>query len=268
MPSGPDLLTAVLLMALLLVLGETLRALLAGELFVPAQPRRPLAFDWAVLAGALLFIALNIVPVLLHPFLANEATAAQTTPTSLRIEEAILTHFVVIAVLLTLIAARRTNRPADYGIDARGWLSEMRYGGLGFLASLPFVLAVILLMARWRSHETQNPLLIVLQQTGSERTLWEVAFTAVASAPLAEELLFRVTFQGPLQVRLPRGWAIAIPAIIFASVHGPYDALPLLPLALVLGVLYYVRRSYIAIVTAHGLFNAAFLVLALTQRGA
>jgi membrane protease YdiL (CAAX protease family) len=53
---------------------------------------------------------------------------------------------------------------------------------------------------------------------------------------------------------------------VFAGVHGLHDALPLLPLALVLGALYHLRRSYVAIVTAHACFNAAFLVLALLQR--
>jgi uncharacterized protein len=88
----------------------------------------------------------------------------------------------------------------------------------------------------------------------------------VISAPLSEELLFRVTFQGPLEARLPLSWAITIPAFVFAGVHGLHDALPLLPLALVLGALYHLRRSYVAIVTAHACFNAAFLVLALLQR--
>jgi membrane protease YdiL (CAAX protease family) len=267
MPAAPDLVTAVLLAALVLVLGEILRAVSTGELFVPQQPRRRLEFDWAVLAAALVFILLNIVPVLLQPlFAGGESAGEKPASPSLRIEAAILTNFVVIAVLISLIIARRKNRLTDYGIDLHGWLAEMRFGGLGFLVSLPFVIGIILITTRWRGPDTQNPLLVLLHQTGSGRTILEVAFTAVISAPLAEELLFRIAFQGPLETRLPRGWAIAIPAFVFASVHGPYDALPLLPLALVLGALYHLRRSYVAVVTAHGLFNAAFLVLALFQR--
>jgi membrane protease YdiL (CAAX protease family) len=267
MSAAPDSLTIILLASVFVVLAEMLRALSAGALLSPPQPRRQLQFDWAVLGAALFFILLNVIPVLLQPFLpVVESAAEKPTPTSRGVEGAILTNLFIMAVLITLIFARPKNRLADYGIDLRGWLAEMRFGGLAFLACLPFVIALILLTSHWRSPDTQNPLLILLRQTGSERTLSEVVFAAVLSAPLAEELLFRVAFQGPLEARLHPVWAIAIPAFVFAGVHGRYDALPLLPLALALGVLYHFRRSYVAVVTAHALFNATFLILALAQK--
>ena len=219
MSAAPDPLQIILLAFVFLVLAEILRALSAGTLLAPPQLRRQLQFDWAVLAASSLFISLNVLPVLAQPFLKRAATAvakaapetstekpAETAtekpaPTSLRVEAAVLTNFVIIAVLVLLIVARRKNELSDYGVDATGWLAEMRFGGLGFLACLPFVIALILLISPWRSPETQNPLLILLRQTGSERTIWEVVLAAVVSAPLAEELLFRVAFQGPLEAR-------------------------------------------------------------------
>ena len=156
---------------------------------------------------------------------------------------------------------RLRHRPAR--LAGRGSLR-----GLGFLACLPFVIVVMGLVSRWRSPDTQNSLLILLREAGNEWTIVGVVFTAVVSAPLTEELLFRVAFQGSLETRLPLPWAIGIPAVIFASVHGRYDVLPLLPLAIVLGVLYHLRRSYVACVTMHAMFNATFLVLALWQRQA
>jgi membrane protease YdiL (CAAX protease family) len=286
MSAAPDPIQIILLAFVFLVLAEILRALSAGTLLAPSQPRRQLQFDWAVLAASSLFISLNVLPVLAQPFLKRAATAvakaapetstekpaAETAaekpvPTSLRVEAAVLTNFVIIAVLVLLIVARRKNELSDYGVDATDWLAEMRFGGLGFLACLPFVIALILLISPWRSPETQNPLLILLRQTGSERTIWEVVLAAVVSAPLTEELLFRVAFQGPLETRCRPATAIIFPALVFAAVHGPYDALPLFPLAIALGCLYHFRRSYVAVVTAHALFNATFLILALAQRG-
>jgi uncharacterized protein len=267
MPELPALIPWILLAVLLLVLGEILRAVLKRQLLVPRQPRRPLEFDWVVLSVALAFILLNVVSVLVRLLTAGGEDAGEKSPlTSLRVEAAILTNFVIIAILVSLILARRINRLVDYGIDLRGWLAEIRFGGLGFLASLPLVVAVIVILGPYRSQETQNSLLILLRETGSKRTILEVVFAAVVTAPLAEELLFRVILQGLLETRLSLAGAIAIPACVFAAVHGPYDALPLLPLALVLGALYHLRRSYVANVTTHALFNATFLILALWQR--
>jgi len=266
MPAAPDPITAILLAVIFLTLTEILRALGAGQLLAPPQPRPRLKFDWAVFAAACTFIALPALLGLL--FAGREISTDKSAAPPDHVDGAILTNFVIIAVLVAVIFARRKNRPADYGIDLRGWLAEIRFGGLGFLACLPFVVAIILLTSHWRQPDKQNMLLILLRDTQSEWTILKVVFAAVISAPLAEELLFRVSFQGPLETRLSQGWAISIPAFIFASVHGIYDALPLLPLALALGALYHLRRSYVAIVTAHALFNASFLVLALWQRDA
>jgi membrane protease YdiL (CAAX protease family) len=261
-----DVILTILLLPLILVLLEILRAVSMGGLLVPPQPRPRLQFDWTVLAVASGVIFLNILPRLLRPLLGSEKLS-DAPPSFLAIAEAILTHVTVVAVLISLIVGRGKNRLADYGIEWRGWLAEVRFGGLGFVACLPFVIAIMRILGSFRSENTQNPLLILMQRTGSEQILVGAVFIAAVSAPLTEELLFRVAYQGMLETRLPAGWAIGISTFIFAAVHGVYDALPLLPLALTLGLLYHFRRSYVAVVTTHALFNATFLVLALWRHG-
>ncbi len=268
MSDSPDPIATTLLVALFLVLTEIVRAFSSGTLQAPRPPRRQLQFDWAVLALAGAFILLNVLPALLRPFMGGPEPAPKREPTVLLIVVSVFFNFGILIMLLAVIPARKKNDLADYGVDRRGWLAEVRYGGLGFLASLPFVFVVMALVSRWRTPETQNALLVLLRQSGNESTIVGVVFMAVVAAPLTEELLFRVCFQGPLETFLPAAWAIGIPAVIFASVHGPYDALPLLPLAIMLGILYHVRHSYIANVTAHAMFNAMFLVLALWQKQA
>ena len=60
----------------------------------------------------------------------------------------------------------------------------------------------------------------------------------------------------------PRESLVAV-AIIFAAVHRLPDALPLVPLALILGYVYQQRRCFLSIVLIHMLFNATNLGLAL-----
>jgi uncharacterized protein len=267
MPATPDPLTILLLVLICLVLGEMLRAFSSGDLLAPPQPRRRIAFDWAVLAVAMVFILLSLVPAAAMLF-KDAHPVEKAEPTNLRIGGAILEKFFVIGALAVIMVARQKNRLTDYGIDLRGFLAEVRYGGMGFLACLPFVIFIMALLGHWRRPEVQNPLLILLHESGNEATIVQVVFVAAVAAPLAEELLFRVVFQGNLEARLPVDWAIGIPAFIFAAVHGIYDALPLLPLAIALGVLYHRRRSYVAVVTAHAMFNATFLALTLWPRQA
>lgn len=266
MPATPDPLTILLLVTICLVLAEILRALSSGALLAPPQPRRRLEFDWAVLAAAIVFILLlGLLPAVAMLF-KDGHPVEKAAPLNQRLWAEILQEFFIIGALVVIMESRQKNRLTDYGIDLRGFLAEVRYGGLGCLACLPFVIVTMALLSHWRSPDKQNPLLIVLHETANEWTIVQAVFVAAVAAPLAEELLFRVAFQGNLETRLPAAWAIAIPALIFPAVHGIYDALPLLPLAIALGVLYHRRRSYVAVVTAHAMFNAIFLALTLWPR--
>ncbi len=103
----------------------------------------------------------------------------------------------------------------------------------------------------------------MLQRTDSDGAVIVITIAAVVAAPLTEELIFRIVFQGLLESLVPPPVAILIPAVAFSIMHGKYDAIPLFPLALALGIVYHIRRSYVAVVTIHALFNATFLALAL-----
>jgi membrane protease YdiL (CAAX protease family) len=255
------LLVSVLLIGLLLVVGEALRALSAGELFTSRQPRRPLRFDLQALLSAVLLS--QLVPALTNLLFG---VSLKDGFSEKAVQALVVGHVLTVASLVPLLVTSGKNRLADYGIGLQAWADEVRYGAVGFLASLPPVFVVLLLMSPLRSAETENPLLKLLAQSHSDRVLAEVTFAAVVSGPLMEELIFRVVLQGLLETLIRPWMAILATAILFAGVHGLYDALPLLPLAMILGIVYHVRRSYLAVVTIHALFNMTFLLLTLVTR--
>jgi membrane protease YdiL (CAAX protease family) len=88
-----------------------------------------------------------------------------------------------------------------------------------------------------------------------------MALAVAVVAPLSEELLFRVVLQGWLTERISATVAVPVVAIVFAAVHGWRDGLALLPLALILGYVFARRRSYLAVVTTHALFNSVMFGL-------
>ena len=262
MADVPALVITLLLVGLLLVLGEMARATVVGELIAQRRSRKPLVVEWHVVAAAIFFLLVFVVPAVIEALHRNRppGTASEDS-----IVFSIIANFVILAAVIPLLAMTGKNRLADYGIDSQGWRAEVRYGGLGYLVTIPLVLAAIVAMSSLRGPQTVHPYLKLLE-AGNGSAIIGVAFAAVVAAPLTEELIFRVVFQGLLESLVPPSAAILVPAVAFAAMHGKYDALPLFPLAIVLGIVYHVRRSYVAVVTIHAMFNATFLTLALCAR--
>ena len=218
----------VLLAGLLLVLAE-ITAVSHGGMITLRRPRKTVVVEWHVVGMAVVFILLFVVPAVIESLVGQRVREKATDNA---VVFAIVANFVILAAVIPLLAVTGRNSLSDYGIDGRQWLGE-RFGGLGFLIAMPFVIVVLEAMASWRGPQTEHPYLKLLA-TGNDWAIIGVAFAAVVAAPLMEELIFRVIFQGLLE-SLVRPWAaILFPAIAFAAMHGKYNALPLLPLALVL----------------------------------
>lgn len=149
------------------------------------------------------------------------------------------------------------------GFRCDGLPGQFRDGGLGFIAQFLPVLAVMFAMTPLRTEETTHVMLRALQELGVSWEAVPIVATAVVAAPLFEELMFRVVLQGWLRSFLPAGWSIGLASLIFALVHGWADAPAIFVLALIMGTLYERRRSYVAVVTMHALFNAFNVTAAL-----
>jgi membrane protease YdiL (CAAX protease family) len=90
--------------------------------------------------------------------------------------------------------------------------------------------------------------------------------SAAILAPICEELVYRVVLQGWAQARTGPVMSITISTLIFVSIHQRFDWLPLAALAIILGYVYYRRRSLLAVVTIHALFNTTMLTFAILLR--
>ncbi len=108
-----------------------------------------------------------------------------------------------------------------------------------------------------------NPLLELLRSGPGQELMLLIALTAVVVAPIAEELQFRVVLLGGLlQAGRPQvAWLFS--SALFAMAHGFPDSLALLPLSFLLGYAYMRRRSYVAVMLVHFLFNLSNIALAM-----
>ncbi len=178
-----------------------------------------------------------------------------------------LINVLIVSLLLAMLAHPSSTRLSDFGIKLGGWRRAAVNGALGFLASLLPVYSIQVLMVLvnlvlpFRNEETQHSFLQLLSSNTDPTAIAWVALAAVMLAPLAEELMFRVIIQGWLQSRVRPALAIAASAILFSAIHGFPDAIGLLPLAVILGYVYYRTHSYLAVIALHALFNAFSLAV-------
>jgi membrane protease YdiL (CAAX protease family) len=208
-----------------------------------------------------------------HPFVVLLAAAwvalqfaftlyAQPQPTPSMPQSACVSQAVTWCILIALLWATCPSSLAEYGLGLPRGVRPLMDGVLAFAAAILPVTLILLATQRFRNVETQHPFFQVLRENPGAATIAWLALAVVVTAPLLEELIFRVVLQGWLQTRYPPAWAIGISAVVFAGVHGWPDVLPLLPLAAILGYLYWRRRSYASCVVAHALFNAMYLAIA------
>jgi membrane protease YdiL (CAAX protease family) len=204
----------------------------------------------------------------------TRAEGGQIKPAKIRRDAIVTSVFnaIIVAGLLMMLEFPPLGEPPgtppparECGIALEHVPRQLLDGCAGFLAAVAPVMVVILVTWSFRSEKTQHGFLQLLRAEPTASNVLLIAAAAVVLAPLAEELLFRVFVQGWMQPHLPPALAILISSTLFCIAHSFPDSLPLFPLAVILGTIYYRRNSYLAVVVTHALFNAANLLLLLTS---
>jgi membrane protease YdiL (CAAX protease family) len=242
-----------------------------GLVALAFEPREPIAWHPGVLAVSLSWIGLQVAGGLLgliSEMVSPAPAAPPPDPTAEASAVGVLLSAVISLTIWGVVLAALwwqspTHRLADYGITFRRLPQQVVVGTLGSLASAIPVLVAALMVAPFRTEKTQHVLLQFIRGEADVVAIAAVAFIAVVAAPLMEELIFRVVLQGWLTTTLPERQALPIAAGIFAAVHGWPDAIPLFPLALILGMVYHRTHRYFTVVVLHAIFNATNLAFAL-----
>ncbi len=172
--------------------------------------------------------------------------------------------------ILTMVGLLRLAGPLrkeDFGCRLAGWQYDVIVGAAGFLASIVpvYVVTTVQQSLQWRQPNDKHDYFKILENDDGSGVLFGVVAAVIVAGPMAEEMLYRVVLQGSVQSQLGLWMAIGFSSVIFCLSHRLDDILPLAPFAIILGYIYYRRRSYVAVVVAHGLFNAFFITLALLQ---
>ena len=201
-----------------------------------------------------------------HPFFVEVSTEKPRAFSVELVHLALESNAIIVLVLVGLLAYTGRFLLVEFGIDHRCWRDDLRDGGLTFLAAVAPVILFLQATSSLRSDETKHSFLKLLSDSPNTNVVLSIALAVLVSAPLAEELLFRVVLQSALRQRFSAGVSIGISSVLFCLVHGWLDGFALLPLAVLLGYLYERRHSYLAIVITHSLFNAWNLWMAIAMK--
>lgn len=194
------------------------------------------------------------------------ASFSQPQVSVLKLNQIIQSCLVLLAltgILLLILTIVNWKSLPQLGFRRDQLPTQLRDGTLGFLLALVPVTLLLVATYPFRSEETLHPLLQLLRSNPGLGVIGWIFLSAIVIAPLFEELIYRVLLQSWLEGFLSPLPAILVSALIFSVVHGFPDAIPLFPLAVLLGTLYYYRRSYFANVLMHALFNAINFALAI-----
>jgi len=290
----------VLLLACLATWLQRLRRRKSNQPLLAMAPRPAVPWGLCHLLAALVLLTLfeTVAVFLVNPDRLSEteppaANALQTPPQAVSATLAPADLWSTAGARLAMLAASIllivvTVRPtlADLGIRGSELLADLRLGCHGFLMFGPPAYAIQMLLTVWSPES--HPIIESLRAAPDTRLMIASVASAVVAAPLQEEFLWRLLFQGwleklarapsePMELMFGRSraasagsvdqavitWPILVSSFLFALLHlshGP-AAVALFFFAVGLGWLYQRTHRIVPCITAHLLLNGCSLAL-------
>lgn len=167
-------------------------------------------------------LALTVVPVLLTRVLGIGAAASGATanvadldPAYVRFGMYALANWIVLAVLVWMVGTRRLRA---LGVRLRLSVGRFGWAVVAFMVGLlvyqgTAFLAAALGLPALAGMDYAAP--------GAFELVLLVVFVVI-TAPVSEEILFRVVWIGGLGAHIPKWSAAALSILVFAAIHYPY----------------------------------------------
>ncbi|HUE81689.1 MAG TPA: type II CAAX endopeptidase family protein [Pyrinomonadaceae bacterium] len=198
---------------------------------------------WGLSVALLIIVpVLTLIPYVLYRVAVygpGEAFRAEQQIIVLSIVGVLPAHFLTLG-LAWLIVTNRGRRPFWKTL---GWSWPRNFGPWKAIGLAVLLLGVGLLITTMvRGSETQLDQLI----KSSPQARWIVAFLAVATAPLVEEVIYRGVLFAAFQKVLGTRWAVVIVSGMFLAVHilQYYNNLGVLSVIMILSVALTLVRAY------------------------
>lgn len=270
----------------------------SGRELLSYEPRRRSPWGPLVLAIPLAIVGQSFAQLFIPAPSLEETTATDFVNVALN---AAILQIVYVILVLGWFELDRKVTCADLGLPEsfKQLCSDVLAGTVGCVAALLPVFLVNVILMQLLQVEDGHPLIERLMNSSSSAMLSAAFVSAVISAPIFEEVVFRLFLQGWLEKLedeslgfqaterdiadeqslqtaivlrpssgwlglLPHGWLpIVISSVLFGLAHVGHGVapIPLVLLGLVLGYLYQRTHRILPCIVAHMLFNTYTMVL-------
>ncbi|MDO8916316.1 MAG: CPBP family glutamic-type intramembrane protease [Coriobacteriia bacterium] len=243
----------------------------AGKTAQEAVPETAPAVEWSLREAVVVLVVAVVLQVFMQMALGSTLVRSLTDNGIMLARGTVLALYYSAQICMLLLLALRRDV---------GFLEAFRLDAPPDFLSIPLGLSMLVvtwsfsmlfraaaIAAGWKPPASDSPSLT--QLFGADALGMTVTVVVVVLlAPIVEELIVRGIVLGALGQRLGRWWAIALSALMFATLHGSlWSFVPMTFLGLALGRIASWRRSLWPAIILHVAYNAvivapAFLVAA------
>lgn len=243
----------------------------AGKTVEEATPETAAAVDWSIREAVVVLVVAVVLQVLMQLALGSTLVRSLTENGIMLARGTVLALYysAQICMLLLLALRRDVGFLEAFRLDAPPDFPSVPLGFSMLVVTWTFsmLFRVVAIAVGWKPPASDSPSLT--QLFGADAVGMTVTvLVVVLLAPVVEELIVRGVVLGALEQRLGRWWAIALSALMFATLHGSlWSFVPMTFLGLALGRIASGRRSLWPAIILHVAYNAvivapAFLVAA------
>ncbi|MFA5255824.1 MAG: CPBP family intramembrane glutamic endopeptidase [Candidatus Omnitrophota bacterium] len=220
---------------------------------------------WDVCKVAILFLFFGHMLILAEAFLSRAFPIFKADNFRMMVNSSILdTLAVVFIIYFTVIRYREPL--AALGVSARNFLKNIFYGVVGYLALVPvlilllMIIAVIINVTKY-VPERQPVVELFMKEKGVAFLTYSSLFAAIIG-PIIEELFFRGFLYGALKKYIGIFWAMTATAALFAALHAHIVGFfPIMALGILLAYIYEKTGTLVSSVTIHMIHNLSMVFL-------
>lgn len=227
-------------------------------------PPGPVKWDlWDVAKVVILFFFFGYMLIMIESLLIFSFPIVKDHNFRMMLNSSILDTLAVIFIINFSVGEYK-ERLEVLGLSLKNFMKNVFYGIVGYLATIPILMAVVIataiLVTALKYTPPQQAVVQLFMKEESPRFLAYASFFAAIVGPMIEELFFRGFMYNALKKHTGILWAMMISASAFAALHAhAVGFLPIVVIGILLAYLYEKTGTLVASVTVHILHNASMV---------